>query len=308
MDFLSSTNVAKFITAVSAVLLLLIVALLLMTSFSLLSVTSPDTGGVALNPGVLLGNPQRVSISGPGISPRDGVFFPGQIGGPTIILAHGFRSQSSALLTLVAAFQDNGYNVLVFDFSGHGTVKGRTTLGYQETRALLAAVAVVAQRDDIDPERIGIWGHDMGGYAALAAAATNHRIRAVAVDSVYDAPEAMLRLELQRSGPGDLPVIRTVCRWAFQLMNFSYRKDPPLSQRVAVMNGVAKLFIQARDTPALSDSTLALFLLAAEPRQQVIVPKSDYVTMTDEEKRDYQKQVVSFFLQNLPPVAAKPAR
>lgn len=300
MDFLYSAKFAKFTTAAMAVLVLLVVALLLLTGFSLYRVISLDAG-TALDPQTLLGNPNVVSISGPGITPRDGIFFPGQTGGPTVILAPGFRSQSSALLTLVAAFQDNNYNVLIFDFSGHGGVKGSTTLGYRETQELLAAVQAVAQRPDVDPERIGIWGHDMGGYAALSAAAADPRVRAVAVDSVYDSPEAMFAMELKRQGSGDLPLVRTLCRWAFRLLNFSHRNDPTLAQRVPGMTAVAKLFIQGRDDATLGEATLALFLAAAEPRQQMVVPKSSYAALTDEEKRDYHTQVVSFFLQHLPP-------
>jgi pimeloyl-ACP methyl ester carboxylesterase len=306
MDFLNSPNVAKFITAVSAILLLLVVALLLVTGFSLYGILSTDSGGAGLDAQALLGNPDVVSISGPGISPRDAVFFPGKAGGPTIILAHGLRLRSSSLLTLVAAFQDNSYNVLVFDFTGHGGVKGRTTLGYKESRELLAAIEAVAQRTDVDRERFGIWGRDMGGYAAIAAAAADGRVRAVAVDSVYNSPEDMMQLQL-RNSPGDLPLIRTLCHWGFRLLNFSDRKTAPLSDRVPAMGGTAKLFIQGRDNPDLAESTLQLFLKSAEPRQQVLINRADFNTMTDVEKSDYQKQVVSFFLQNLPP-ALKPAR
>jgi pimeloyl-ACP methyl ester carboxylesterase len=306
MEFLNSAKIAKFVTATSAILLLLMVALLLVTGFSLYGILSTDSGGGGLDTQTLLGNSDIVSISGPGIPPRDGVFFPGKAGGPTIILAHGLRMRNSSLLTLVAAFQDNGYNVLVFDFRGHGGVKGRTTLGYQESNELLAAITAVAQRDDIDRERIGIWGRDMGGYAALVAASSDGRVRAVAADSIYDSPEEMLQLQL-RNSPGDLPVIRTLCRWGFRMLNFSDRKTVPLSARVPAMGGTAKLFIQGRDNPDLAESTVQLFLRAAEPRQQMLINRADFNTMTDEEKSFYQKQVVSFFLQTLPP-ALKPAR
>jgi pimeloyl-ACP methyl ester carboxylesterase len=305
MEFLHSAKVAKFITAASAVLLMLAGALLLVTGFSLNGILSTDSGAGGLDTQTILGGTDIVPISGPGIAARDAVFFPGKAGGPTIILAHGLRMRSSSLLTLVAAFQDNGYNVLVFDFRGHGGVKGRTTFGYKETSEVLAAIEAVMLRDDIDRERIGIWGHDMGAYAGLAAAAVDGRVRAVVVDSAFDSPEAKLQLEL-RNSPGDLPLIRTLCRWGFRLLNFPDRKTPPLSARVPAMGGVAKLFIQGRDRPDAAEATLQLFLKAAEPRQQMVVNRSDFSTMSDEEKNDYQKQVVTFFLQNLPPAMTPP--
>ena len=35
----------------------------------------------------------------------------------------------------------------------------------------------------------------------------------------------------------------------------------------------------------------------------MVVAKSDLTTMSDEEKHSYEKEVVGFFLQNLPPVS-----
>ena len=79
-------------------------------------------------------------------------------------------AQRADVLTLVTALQEQEFNVFLFDFSGHGTSPGVTTLGYRETAELRAAVQTIATRDDVDPKRFGLWGVDMGGYAALEVA------------------------------------------------------------------------------------------------------------------------------------------
>ena len=43
-----------------------------------------------------------------------------------------------------------------------------------------------------------------------------------------------------------------------------------------------------------------MFLKAAEPREQAIIPHGNFVSLNDEDKRSYENRVVSFFLVRLP--------
>ena len=67
---------------------------------------------------------------------REGWFFPGLRGAPTVVVAHGYREQRADVLTLVTALQEQQFNAFLFDFTGHGTSPGVTTLGYKETEEL----------------------------------------------------------------------------------------------------------------------------------------------------------------------------
>ena len=294
---------AKLIAGGLTLLVFLFLAVVAMSGFLLYRIVSPALTSSDLRAEDLPGNPSVVPFVASGGKIREGWFFPGLKGAPTIILCHGYQSHRGEILTLVTALQEHQFNVFVFDFAGHSTSRGFTTLGYGETRELLAAVDAVAQRDDVDRERFGVWGMNLGGYAALAAAAANSHIRAVAVDSIYDEPSQMLRLLVERSGLGVLPLVGAFCRLEYKLANFTSRKEGPLSPRLNRLAGVAKLFIQARDNPALAESTRELFLLSPEPRAQSIIPSSNYPAMMDEERRSYENQIINFFLQNLPPVS-----
>jgi len=55
---------------------------------------------------------------------------------------------------------------------------GLTTLGYREADELRAAIETLAARSDVDPQRFGVWGYNLGAYAALGAAENDKRIRA----------------------------------------------------------------------------------------------------------------------------------
>ena len=49
-----------------------------------------------------------------------------------------------------------------------------------------------------------------------------------------------------------------------------------------------------------------MFLQASEPREQAIIAHGNFVSLSDQEKREYENRVASFFLLRLPPTVAKP--
>jgi len=52
------------------------------------------------------------------------------------------------------------------------------------------------------PQRFGVWGYNLGAYAALRAAENDKRIRALVLDSVYDEPSQMVKVGVERNGLG----------------------------------------------------------------------------------------------------------
>ena len=76
-----------------------------------------------------------------------------------------------------------GYNVLMFDFRGHGRSEGQhVSMGYYERQDLLGAVDYL-QRWGID--RVGVMGFSMGGAVAMATAPHSEAIRAVVSDGGF---------------------------------------------------------------------------------------------------------------------------
>lgn len=304
MSFISnlrdSGRLGQAATTVVVLLGFGLVTVLIVAGILLYGIVNPAKTGGTLEEGKLLGRPIVLSFAVPRGS-IDGWFYPGLRMAPTIILAHNYGASREELLTLATAFQENQYNVLVFDFSGHGSSKRTSTLGYRETRELLAAVRAVAARDDVDRNRFGIWGAGMGGYAALSVATMEPRVRAVAVDSAYERPEDLFNHLVRQSTLSQIPLASQFSRWGFALFRFNYRKDPPLTERVAKLGGIPKLFIQANESPEFAAATQKLFQSAPAPKEQVIVQKAKYATMMDDERRRYENDLLRFFLTNLPP-------
>jgi hypothetical protein len=82
---------------------------------------------------------------------------------------------------------------------------------------------------------------------------------------------------------------------------------PPLSVNLGKLAGVGQLYLESPDEPALAVQTSDLFRASPPPHELVVLPHGNYEGMLDEEKRNYENRIVSFFLAYLPPAGA-PAR
>jgi uncharacterized protein len=272
-------------------------------------IVKPQRTSSEINMASFPGRPDEMDFTVTGVNPgsRAGWFFPGLRGAPTVILCHGYESSRGELLTLVSALQDHQFNVFVFDFAAHGSNSGITTFGYKEADELRSAVDAIAKRSDVDPARFGVWGYNLGAYAALREAEKDPRVRALALDSVYDQPKQMVKIGVERTGVGGFPLMVKSAQTTFEWLNYGYKNDPPLSAKLKTLDAVPVLFIQASDDPELGAITREIFLKAPEPREQAIIAHGNFVNLPDEEKRTYENRIVTFFLTRLPVTAASSA-
>ncbi len=286
-----------------AVLALVFFALLTAGSISgymVYSMVMPARSHSELNLQAFPGHPEDLNFTVKGEGSRDAWFFPGLKSAPTIILCPAYGSSRGELLTLASALQDQQYNVLAFDFSAHGSSGGRSTLGYQEVEELRAAMDAVANRGDVDVNRFGLWGVSMGAYVALAEATDDRRVRAIVAESPYDRPEDMVALQISRSGLGSLPLITRMSQMIFEQLNSQFKNVQPLKARIGKLSGVAQLYLQSPDDPGLAASTAELFRVSPAPHEIAALQHGNYGGMSDEDKRNYENRIVSFFLVNLP--------
>jgi len=297
-----TTRIAKVVSAFLALVLFAVVSVATISGFLLYQILRPARSPASFDLNVMMGQPSAFSFAVPGGPDREGLFFPGLRGAPTIVICHGYMSQRADLLTLASALQDHEYNVFLFDFAGHGSTPGLTTLGYKESGELGAAIEALSKRDDVDPKHFGLWGVDMGGYVALEVATQDPRVAAVAVEDAYPDPREMLKLQVAHSGLSVVPYVMKLSDFGFKMLNYQYRNELPLAKRLNKTAGVPKLYIQADDKPGLAQDTLNLFIQSPDPKQ-TLRERLSYSEMTDDDRHTYENQIVTFFLQNLPPNA-----
>ena len=291
---------AKLVTIILALVFFAVLATAAISAVLVYWIVKPQRTSSEISMESFPGRPDEVDFAVSGARQRKGWFFPGLRGAPTVILCHGYQSSRGELLTLVSALQDHQYNVFVFDFTAHGANAGVTTFGYRESDEVRAAIDTLATRNDVDPMRFGLWGYNLGAYAALREAEKDPRVRAVALDSVYDYPKQMVKIGVEKAGVAGFPLMVKSAQTGFEWQNYGYKGDPPLSARLKALNGVPVLFIQAADDPELATISREMFMKASEPREQQIIAHGNFVNLPEDEKRTYEDRIVTFFLTRLP--------
>jgi pimeloyl-ACP methyl ester carboxylesterase len=117
---------------------------------------------------------------------------------PAVILLHGFPGNERNL-DLAQDIRRAGWDVLYFNYRGSWGTPGDFSFshGIADTAAALAYLRqpAVAKRLRLDPSRIVLIGHSMGGFMAIQAAAADPAIKALGVISGGDLGAEYLRLE-----------------------------------------------------------------------------------------------------------------
>ncbi len=98
-------------------------------------------------------------------------------GWPLVVFNHGYIPPAqyrtgARYVGYVDAFARNGYVVLMSDYRGHGDSEGEARGGYGSqayTVDVLHGLAAARTMPEVDPERVGMWGHSMGGWISLRA-------------------------------------------------------------------------------------------------------------------------------------------
>ncbi len=107
-------------------------------------------------------------------------------GWPVILFNHGWIEPAEyrtteRYLDYVDAIARSGYIVLRSDYRGHGESEGEPIVAYRSpgyTADVLVALASVQNYEDADGDRIGMWGHSMGGFITLRAMVVSDEIKA----------------------------------------------------------------------------------------------------------------------------------
>lgn len=110
-------------------------------------------------------------------------------GWPAIIFIHGYTPPKNYdTLDNYSSYADflaeNGFVVFKIDLRGHGSSEGEGGGAYYSSDYVidtLNAYAALQKADFVNPEKIGLWGHSMGGNVVMRSFAANPEIPAVVI-------------------------------------------------------------------------------------------------------------------------------
>ena len=131
-----------------------------------------------------------------------GWYLPGQgeVHGSVLFL-HGNAENISTHLASVAWMPDAGFNVFLFDYRGYGRSIGEPDLegAHLDSRA---ALEWFLKKEDVDPDRLAIFGQSLGGAIALSAfrdQAGKGRFKALIVEGAFAGYRMIAREKLNSS-------------------------------------------------------------------------------------------------------------
>ncbi len=274
---------------------------------------------------------KEVQISGASGTLNGWVFIRGA-GLPGIVITHGLGSSRADMMDLGYRLWERGYNVLVYDLRAHGESTNLvTTLGASEKKDLAAAVeffktfkvpsAKGKEVPLIDPNKIGLYGVNVGAYVSLIVGGENESVKAVVADMPYNSVRefAHLRardllgldnfitnglldigLQINQGGIYDTGSVRS------QAANYQSKGK---SVAVLIASNQPKVFQQAAREVASA--------LGPSVCEEIDVPMSRNIPLAGKDADLYNERVCSFFAQRgfpvtplpdaAPPPAAPPA-
>jgi dipeptidyl aminopeptidase/acylaminoacyl peptidase len=148
-------------------------------------------------------------------------------GFPVIVFNHGYIPPTQYRTTeryvaYVDALARSGYIVLKPDYRGHGSSEGQANGGYGSpayTIDVLNALASIEQYAAADPNRIGMWGHSMGGQITLRAMVVSKDIKAGVIWGGVVGSYPQLLTNWHPRTTGELVVPNSARRWRADLID-----------------------------------------------------------------------------------------
>jgi fermentation-respiration switch protein FrsA (DUF1100 family) len=219
--------------------------------------------------------------------------------GAAVVLGSGSDADRSTMLDEARALATAGIGVLLFDWPGRGESEGSIAFAAPERAALEGALDLVAGRPDVDSTRIGALGFSMGGYILAQVAASDRRIRAVALSAAPADMVEQTRAEYERGGaPAQWGAVL-----ALRMAGMPLRYGRPLDvvraiapRPVLIINGDADPVVP----PALSRR---LYEAAATPKDLWIIHGAGHGGYARADST-YGRRLAKFFTVTLRPDAA----
>jgi len=129
----------------------------------------------------------------------EGVFHLPQFSGerlPGVVLCHphplyGGDMNNNVVVAVSRVLSEGGIVAFRFNFRGVGLSEGGFDDGKGEQDDLRAAIAALAERPEVDPQRLGIMGYSFGGMIALYVGKSSASVKAIAGVSPVITPGLM---------------------------------------------------------------------------------------------------------------------
>jgi uncharacterized protein len=236
-----------------------------------------------------------------------------------IVFAHEFCADMSSCARYCRPLRENGYDILTFDFRGHGqsacdpAYTPRQWVSDRELDDMRGAVAFaehwLAQQGY--PEEYGVFGISRGACAAILIAAENPHIRTIVSDGAFSTDTtieyfmkrwAYIFAKVRFVYENHPPVFWRFLRWS--MFHFARRefkcRFPSVHKAIRRMPPRPMLFIHGeRDSYLPVEQSRRLYALAPQPKVLWIAPGAKHNQAVIHHPELYTRLTTGFFDRHL---------
>jgi dipeptidyl aminopeptidase/acylaminoacyl peptidase len=208
---------------------------------------------------------------------------------PTIVQVHGNAGNIEDHLPYTEFLPSNGYNLFIFDYRGYGLSQGRATRRGPLIDDTHAALDYLLSRDDVNPDRIGMYGQSLGGAIGLLTMARRDEIRCAIIVSAFSSFRDVAADALGGNEPGF--IARSIARFLIDDAHRPIDAARAIGTRpILIVHGDADRTVRVKHGRALHQ--------AASNARYIELAGGDHTSLRWEFP-DLDRQMLEFFDQSL---------
>ena len=226
---------------------------------------------------------------------------------PAIILLHGYGADRSWLLNLGAKLHETtNYTILLPDLRGHGedppvnwTLFGGVE-GDDATAAIdyLHSLKATSGKPQLAGP-VGIYGVDLGAYAALDAARRYAEVRALVLDSPPASPDDLVLAATNQHAALGNSLLQRLARWGVKAYALGKYQNTLSCDLARSLRDERVLLLAGETANSWRASTLALSACfingSVELKKDLPLTGSSIMPATGQQEEAYDRPVIEFF-------------
>lgn len=308
----------KLFKSLLPILLVLVLAFVGVLGWIVFGITSPPRQAYLVTP------QSFANISGTALkvtdetwTNRDGTTARGWLlrgveGAPAVVFLHRYGGDRSWLFNLgIKLNETTNFTILWPDLRGHGMDPpvGSTSFGSSEEGDLLAALDFIknlktANQKKLVADRLGVYGVELGAYAALRAASQDAGVQVLALDSVPRNGDELINAAVSADFGFSKQSVLSLARAATHAYFFGKFTNKASCELAGPLKTQRVLLLAGADDGYLRDSTVSLvgcFPNAANLEVKADLPVTGFTvaSATGEQGEAYDRPVIDFFVRHL---------
>ncbi|HMG73386.1 MAG TPA: alpha/beta hydrolase [Pyrinomonadaceae bacterium] len=304
--------IKRVIKAFLPILLVVLVAIAAVTVWIVNGITKPPRAAYLVTPqtfsrvtGPMLKATEVTWTNHDGTHAR-GWLVRGAEGSPSVVLLHRYGADRSWLLNLAVKLNETtNFTVLWPDLRGHGENPpvNRTYIGAVDGDDATAAIDYLHTLKTASGKPqvagvVGIYGVELGAYAALDAAKRYPEIRALALDSAPASPDDLVRAATSVRAGMNNAFLQRLASWGLKIYSFGKYQSTPSCELARSLKNVRVLLLAGGEGDSWRTSTLELgkcFNGSVEVKKDLPVTGVSLPSATGEQEEAYDRPVIEFF-------------